>query len=213
VLKTEQLLAVPVYAGGDDLLAFAPASTAIDAAQACHAEIPPTLPTASTAVLFFHYHASIQQAMRQARSLLEHAKEAVRGKHALAVGYLRRSGVGAASIQPWTAQDGSSAELFGLFAREREPRLSPRLLADLQRDAGELAGLAEVSERLRRPLYAAELTRLVRRHAGADASGHREAIGQIAGALDWLGRNERGRRPPGPQLAARVGVFLRQEAR
>ena len=44
VLKIGELLAVPVYAGGDDLLAFAPASTAIDAAQACHAEIPPTLP-------------------------------------------------------------------------------------------------------------------------------------------------------------------------
>jgi hypothetical protein len=213
VLKTEELLAVPVYAGGDDLLAFAPASTAIDAAQACHTEIPLTLPTASTAVLFFHYHASIQQAMRQARSRLEQAKEAVRGKHALAVGYLRRSGVEAASIQPWTAQGGSSAELFGLFAREREPRLSPRLLADLGRDAGELASLVDASERLHRPLYTAELTRLVRRHAGADASRHREAIEQIAGALDWLGRNERASRPPDPEPAARVGVFLRQEAR
>jgi hypothetical protein len=48
VLKSEELLAVPVYAGGDDLLAFAPASTAIDAAQACHAEIPATLPYATS---------------------------------------------------------------------------------------------------------------------------------------------------------------------
>jgi hypothetical protein len=213
VLKTEGLLAVPVYAGGDDLLAFAPASTAIDAARACHTEIPPTLPTASTAVLFFHYHASIQQAMREARSLLEQAKQAVRDKHALAVGYLRRSGVSAASIQPWIAQDGSSAELFGLFAREREPRLSPGLLADLQRDAGELAELAEVSQRLHRPLYAAELTRLVRRHAGAGAGQHRDAIEEIAGALDWLGQHERASEPPSPVLSARVGVFLRQEAR
>ena len=119
-LRTGELLGVPVYAGGDDLLAFAPAATALDAAQACHDEIPATLPTASTAVLFFHYHASIQQAMREARSLLEQAKEAVRGKHALAVGYLRRSGVSAVSIQPWTRPDGrSSAELFGFFARER----------------------------------------------------------------------------------------------
>ncbi|MGH3257075.1 MAG: Cas10/Cmr2 second palm domain-containing protein [Streptosporangiaceae bacterium] len=213
-LKAEKLLAVPVYAGGDDLLAFCPASTAIDAAQSCHDEIPRSLPHASTAVLFFHYHASIQQAMRAASDLLKDAKLRVRGKHALAVGYLRRSGVGAQSIQPWTGQDGaSSAVLFGLFAREREPKLSPRLVADLEHDAGELAALAEVSQRLHRPLYTAELARLVRRHAGTDASGHRETIDRVAAALDWLGRNEHAGESPGPELAARVGVFLRQEAR
>ena len=68
-------------------------------------------------MLYFHYHASIQQAMREARDLLERAKHQVRGKHALAVGYLRRSGVNAVSIQPWVADGGrSSAELFGVFA-------------------------------------------------------------------------------------------------
>jgi hypothetical protein len=82
------------------------------------------------------------------------------------------------------------------------------LLADLARDAGELVGLRGASE-----LYIAELARLVRRHAGTDAGQHREAIGQIAGALDWLGLRERSVEPPGPEPAARVGVFLRQEAR
>jgi CRISPR-associated protein Cmr2 len=48
-LRAEKLLSVPVYAGGDDLLTFSPAATAIDAAQACHDLIPPTLPHASTA--------------------------------------------------------------------------------------------------------------------------------------------------------------------
>jgi hypothetical protein len=142
VLETTAVLGVPVYAGGDDLLAFTPASTALAAAEACHREIPSSLPRASTAVLFFHYHASIQQAMSHARSLLDEAKDRVRGKHALAVGYLRRSGVSAVSIQPWDARGGSSAALFGLFAREREPRLSPRLVADLERDAGELGVVA-----------------------------------------------------------------------
>jgi hypothetical protein len=66
VLKTEQLLAVPVYAGCDDLLAFAPASTAIDAVRKGDDQIPPSLPDASIAVPFFHYHASIQQARRRA---------------------------------------------------------------------------------------------------------------------------------------------------
>jgi CRISPR-associated protein len=123
LLEAGPLLGVPVYAGGDDLLAFCPASTAIDAAATCQDKIPPSLPHASTAVLFFHYHASIQQAMSQARSLLDQAKE-MHGKHGLAVGYLRRSGVSAVSIQPWADDEGnSSAHLFGLFAREREPRV------------------------------------------------------------------------------------------
>src|ERR1039457_1695511 len=208
VLEAEPLLSVPVYAGGDDLLAFCPASTAIDAAETCQGEIPGSLPRASTAVLFFHYHASIQQAMSQARGLLDQAKE-MRGKHGLAVGYLRRSGVRAVSIQPWADREGnSSAHLFGLFAREREPRLSPRLVADLERDAAELADLSEVSQRLHRPLYTAELARLVRRHAGAGAAQHRDAISRVAGALDWLGRHEHARSPvnpdgpAGPEVAA-----------
>jgi hypothetical protein len=218
-LEAGPLLGVPVYAGGDDLLAFCPASTAMDVAEACQDKIPPSLPHASTAVLFFHYHASIQQAMSQARSLLDQAKE-LHDKHGLAVGYLRRSGVSAVSIQPWADGEGnSSAHLFGLFAREREPKLSPRLVADLERDAAGLVELSQVSQRLHRPLYTAELARLVRRHAGAGAAQHRDAITRVAGALDWLGRHEHARSPvnpggpAGPEVAAMVGVFLRQEAR
>jgi CRISPR-associated protein Cmr2 len=179
--------------------------------------MPGTLPHVSTAVLFFHYHASIQQAMSQARALLEAAKERVRGKHALAVGYLRRSGVAEASIQPWQAYDGkSSAELFRLFRRDAGHRLSPRLLADLDRDAQELASLTALSERV----YRQEIARLVRRHMEGDGGRARDAAArEIAGALVHLGEQERSLQDGGvkvmvrPQPAARVGVFLRQEAR
>ena len=59
--------ACPSTRGAMTCWLFAPAATALDAAEACHSVIRPTLPTASTAVLFFHYHASIQRAMSQAR--------------------------------------------------------------------------------------------------------------------------------------------------
>jgi hypothetical protein len=194
-LRDPELSGVPVYAGGDDLLAFVPAATALTAARRCHDLVGShDLPAASTAVLFFHYHASIQQAMREARDLLDEAKKAVPGKHALAVGYLRRSGVRAESIQPWDAPGGgNSAELFTIFARGS--RLSPRLVADLERDSGELVSLMDDE-----PLYRAELARLVRRHTEGGVAGR----GTID-ALDWLSRQSRS--------AGKVGVFLRQEAR
>lgn len=219
-LRDGTLLGVPAYAGGDDLLAFVPASKALAAAQACHDAIPASLPRASTAVLFFHYHASIQQAMSEARTLLDRGKDRVRGKHALAVGYLRRSGVTGVSIQPWDAYDAkSSAHLFGLFARGHQARLSPRLVADLERDAGELSSLVSVPG----GHYRKELARLVRRHLGGETAAGRAASRPesealtIAAALEWLGEHEHSPSDagsgPGPLAAARVGVFLRQEAR
>jgi hypothetical protein len=69
--------------------------------------------------------------------------------------------------------------------------------------------LARSSERL----YLAELTRLVRRHGEKDGGHDREAAGQVAAALKWLGEHEYAGGVPGPHAAARVGVFLRQEAR
>lgn len=216
-LESAELLSQPVYLGGDDLLAFSPAARALEAAVRCHDAIPGTLPHSSTAVLFFHHHASIQQAMTAARALLEQGKDRVGGKHALAVGYLRRSGVSEASIQPWDGYEGmSSAELFGMFRLDAEHRLSPRLLEDLDRDAAELSSLVRIPG----GIYQQELARLVRRHIGADGAGRVPAgtVTGIAGALVHLGEREASQ-PPGlnvavrPQPAARVGVFLRQEAR
>jgi hypothetical protein len=210
------LLAVPVYAGGDDLLFFTPAATALVAVRACHEKIPPALPTASTAVLFFHFQAGLQTAMSRARLLLEDAKSHVTDKHALAVGYMRRSGVAEFSIQPWTGRDGASApDSFTMFAAGHEHPLSPRLVADLERDADELGRLSRREPRV----YEAELARLVRRHTGGDPQTARSAAADAADALSWLGRNEAADRISGdarssrPEIAARVGVFLRQEAR
>ncbi|HUZ26616.1 MAG TPA: type III-B CRISPR-associated protein Cas10/Cmr2 [Streptosporangiaceae bacterium] len=244
-LKDSDLLGVPVYAGGDDLLAFVPAASALAAAQACHDLIPGDLPRASTAVLFFHYHAGLQTAMSLARLLLDQAKEAVPRKHALTVGYVRRSGASEFSIQRWDATAlpgpggstgaGSTAESLRLFAADRAHPLSPRLVADLERDASELASLSG-----REPaIYRAEIARLVGRHIGkaadqepdgtpvgggqvraaGSAAARSAAAREAADALLRLGQQEYAPRGPSypdgprPALAARIGVFLRQEAR
>ncbi|MGH3119537.1 MAG: Cas10/Cmr2 second palm domain-containing protein [Streptosporangiaceae bacterium] len=218
VLEEAEFLGVPVYAGGDDLLAFTPARTALMAARRCHEKMPPELPTASTAVLFFHYHTGLQIALTRARRLLDEAKHRVDGKHALAVGYLRGSGVSEVSIQPWPGPDGrDTADLFRVFATDAEHPLSPRLLADLERDHAELARLS----RQHPAHYRAELTRLVRRHIAGGQVGGGDAVSaaaRAAAALEWLGAHENAGPPRAPEvswpdLAARVGVFLRQEAR
>ncbi len=215
-LESRELLGVPVYAGGDDLLAFVPAATALEAARRCHGLAPAELPTASTAVLFFHSRSSLRRAVAEVRRLLEDAKAASPAKHALAVGFLRRSGVREQSIQPWQPLDEgavesagqTAAESFDLFTGRVDRRsLSPRLVTELERDADELAGGG-----LPEPLYLAELARLVGRHGGSRGD---------AVALARLGLHERS--PAGPEAggwmrrppiaAARVAVFIRQECR
>jgi CRISPR-associated protein Cmr2 len=211
-------LGVPVYAGGDDLLAFLPAATALAAARACHDLVPDTLPRASVAVLFFHFQGGLQPALERAHQLLETGKTRVPGKHALAVGYQRRSGASSESIQPWSSPGGTdTVEALAVFAANRELKLSPRLVVQLGTEREELASLAS-----RHPAtYRAELARLVGRHLSGDKARIRTEADTLADLLVQLTRSEvapsvdRQRQPipVGPERIAEVGVFLRQEAR
>ncbi|HET7013968.1 MAG TPA: hypothetical protein VFI65_08660, partial [Streptosporangiaceae bacterium] len=159
-------------------------------------------------------HSGLQAALTRAHELLDQAKARIPGKNGLAVGYQRRSGASAASVQPW-GENGGAADAFGVFSAEKGARLSPRLLADLDRDAAELADLSR-GPGLR---FRHELARLVRRHAERDALLSAGGADRVAEALERLGRYEASadleEKGDGswPQLAARVGVFLRQEAR
>ncbi|RKN33835.1 Cas10/Cmr2 second palm domain-containing protein [Micromonospora musae] len=215
-LRARRLLGVPVYTGGDDLLAFAPATTAIDAARDCHQLVPlDALPTASTAVLYFHRGSSLRRAVVEVTRLLHDAKDSHPDKHALAVGFLRRSGARESTIQPWVPAPelatalpagGTAADLLAVFAAEpQRRRLSPRLLGELTRDADEFA-----DRHLPEDLYEAELTRLVVRHGGAPADAKALAC---LGYLERAGRPARGDGRRTPERAARVAVFLRQECR
>lgn len=195
------LLGVPVYRGGDDLLALLPAGSALAAARECREAVPIELPTASTAVLFFHAKDSLQEAVSAARALLAEAKAARSEKNMLAVGYLRRSGTKAQSIQPW---DGDP-HAVDLFAGEPAGRLSPRLVADLTRDADQLHELAKQNPQL----FRAELIRLVRRHLPDQAKAAAPAIGERLFRLGW-DEGSHGAKRPLPIEAARVNVFLRE---
>jgi len=235
VLQDDKRHGVPVYAGGDDLLAFSPAQTALSAVRALQEVGQDTvgqdfeLPHASVAVLFFHRGSPLRRALVEARELLRQTKERVPGKHGIGVGFLRRSGVRQFSLQPWLGAvhgshepDGvTTAELFEVFTRPTAAgrTLSPRLVPALERDAAELADISSLS----RDTYDAELARMVTRHGGDRDE---------AAALSRLGLREYGPAGQGstgrssaaaagggggsgsggvPVRAARVALFLRQE--
>jgi CRISPR-associated protein Cmr2 len=223
-------MSVPVYAGGDDLLAFAPASRALAAAQAVHGHVPEDLPTASTAVVFFHPYTSLRQAVGTAQELLEEAKSRVPGKHGLAVGYLRRSGTREESIQPWRPDSGkpTASDLFASLDGDHTFRLSPRLVSDLERDTAELADLYDADPEI----YRKEIRRLVDRHLGGPGGDERtDQVNAVSTALIELGVRERSQESAWERSAsapitasatisaairpvpvARVAVFLRQAA-
>lgn len=210
-LRSPSVTGVPIYAGGDDLLTFTPAVTALDAARAVHDRVPTDeLPTASTAVVFFHQRSSLRRAVEAVQELLEQAKSEIPGKNGLAVGYLRRSGVRAVSVQPWRPADGTTPaiDLWAEFGGGHEYPISPRLVADLERDEAELTDLMRLPD-----YYRAEIHRLIGRHLGGPAGeGWKSQHEAITSALLGLGQHEQS--GTSSSLAvAKIGVFLRKEAR
>jgi len=226
LLTTEHPLAVRVYAGGDDLLAFCPAAEALWLAESIRGQVRDAISTgplatagpdgaaitASTAVVFAHMSNPLQDALRSAREAIEAAKSTTsasgRSRDALAVVVRRRGGERARTVLPWWppgTDDGASAtELLNRIRPGPDAdTLSAVLGSDLERDEARLDELAAEPALLR-----AELVRLVRRHGGTPEAGQ---------ALFILGRAERagraGRSGILPVPAALVARFLSQEAR
>lgn len=210
-LAREQRLAVEdhqgmaVYAGGDDLLAFTPAATALELAAACRARAGSDPATLSCAVLFVHHTGSLRQAILQAQESLADAKS-VPGKNAVAVGYLTSSGSRASTVRPWEVEPvGDVLRALRTFqpadALGGGDGLSPRLLNDLYRERWALADLASID---RGRVYAKEVARLVVRHGGSE---------EDARALVGLGACEHAASgwEPVPLDAAKVAVFLRRQ--
>ena len=130
LLKTQHPLAVLVYAGGDDLLAFCPASEALPLAGSIRQHIRTATTTgplatagadgaaitASTGVVFAHMSSPLQDVLQSARNAIAAAKDATsasgRSRNALAVVVRRRGGQRARTVQPWWppgTEDGASA--------------------------------------------------------------------------------------------------------
>ncbi|MDT0329347.1 type III-B CRISPR-associated protein Cas10/Cmr2 [Nocardiopsis lambiniae] len=206
----EEHSGVTVYSGGDDLLAFLPAATALETARSCREAVAGDPTTLSCAVVFAHQGSPLHTVISRARELLAEAKN-VPGKNAVAVGYITGSGARSHTVRPWSSA--SVGDALGAL-RTFEPRsgrpvprtatdgaLSPRLIGDLHGERTALAELARADEKT----YEAEVTRLILRHGGT---------GEQARNLLAMGASEHaeGSPAPVPLAAARVAVFLRSRA-
>ena len=217
-------LAVPVYAGGDDLLAFCPAAAALDLAVAIRRQIGVFAAgplgtagvdggpvTASAAVVLTHMSSPLQAALAAARDALHEAKSATgpdgRSRDALAVVVRIRGGERGVTVQPWSL-DRAAGDAAALLGRVRPSaaagELSAGLVTTLERDQDELASLSAAAASRR--LLQDEIRRLVLRQGGT---------ADTAAALVELGWTERAGSSTGfrPVPAALVARFLTREAR
>ena len=201
---------VVVYSGGDDLLAFLPAATALEAAQTCREETDGDPTTLSCAVVFAHQGLPLHTVIARSRELLAAAKE-VPNKNAVAVGYITHSGARSHTVRPWSSDWVADAlgslrafkpRTAGAASTTGDNGLSPRLVNDLHAERESLADLARSPYK---KTYEAEVTRLVLRHGGN---------AQQARSLMNLGRSEHSgdSHTPVPLAAAQVAVFLRRQA-
>ena len=213
-----------VYAGGDDLLALLPASTALTAAIACRkavADFTGSLPSASAGLMFFPHDSALATALQDSRALLDSAKANRASKDTIGIGYSRGSGTQASCAVGWESLPSMQSVAH---APARGQKLSPRIIQDLdalepyvdhQRlgpDGDRRGGLGPEAAR-------SEVTRLVRRHlnptagAAAGAPGSEEAASRaearrITAALEELA-------PKGALFSSdttRVAYFLQQES-
>ena len=172
-----------IYAGGDDLLALVPVHKALSAAVKVRKmfadavkDVFPKPPTASTAIVFFHYAYPLQEAVRCVQRALKEAKAIRTRKDCLALVVLRRGGERTRAYVDWQypgrkllpADLDPLVEALGVNGGPRS--LSPGLIGDLEKES---IGLEHLREDERR----SEILRLLRRHwSGADAK--RDQLGE-----------------------------------
>ncbi|RKS07007.1 CRISPR-associated Cmr2 family protein [Nocardiopsis sp. Huas11] len=213
-----------VYAGGDDLLALVPAADALAVADRCREDVPATLPTVSSGVLFFHHRSSLRHGLLRAQDALAAAK-ARKHKHGLGVGFVRHSGSHAQCVLPWQAENSTATKHLSVFVPSAgdRARLSPGLVQDLV----ECADALNNDKGLPVEVARAEVRRLTLRHTvsldavpgttapssaveGPNEQDERRRFAERAAAsLEWMATQSGKRRVD--ESAARVAVFLRQE--
>ncbi|NPV08294.1 MAG: type III-B CRISPR-associated protein Cas10/Cmr2 [Anaerolineae bacterium] len=165
-----------VYNGGDDVLALAPASSALPFAHELAQEFHRvTAATASAGIAIAHHLSPLDAALEQAHQAQNLAKD-IPGKDAVCVTLMRRGGEAITARGPWCSVIANLDQVTQYLAARK---LSARLPYDIWQLA---YAIPDANDMLR-----AELRRLVGRRAealsGQQANALTEALGRWAEAL------------------------------
>lgn len=146
----------PIYNGGDDVLAMAPAATAFPLTQALADNfLEITGGTASAGIAVAHHLFPLGAALEAARQAERQAKQA--GRDAVCVRVLKRSGETTEMRSPWKAIGETFAKMTRFFQGDEQGELlSSKFAYDVLRAAYALPKADEKSR--------AELKRLLKRH-------------------------------------------------
>ncbi len=161
-----------VYAGGDDVKAFLPLTTAIPCAIALHrayletmapvARTLPVNPTISAGLVFAHYHVPLSTVIREAHHLLDEVAKDGNGRDSIAVSVLKPSGKMAEYVTSFVcSRDGDRCrspidglhQLAGNYAEEPE-RSTGFLYKMRDRYAAIVRDLEKDEQRLKDVLFA-----------------------------------------------------------
>ncbi|WP_456321294.1 type III-B CRISPR-associated protein Cas10/Cmr2 [Palaeococcus sp. (in: euryarchaeotes)] len=126
---------LPIYAGGDDILALLPVDTALKAAKELHEKFASEessrrlMPAwrISAGLLIVHYKHPLYDALEKARQLLKLAKDS--GKNRIAIGLLKRSGDYYTGIYRWEKLE----DLEKLGELIKEDKIGRRFIYHLMR--------------------------------------------------------------------------------
>ena len=174
----------PVYAGGDDVLAFVPLPNALKCAQQLAAEFARRMqefkdidgesPTLSLGIVITHHIEPLQDALELARRAEKAAKK-LDGKNALAITLSKRSGVDRTIVGRWGEIDRRLEKLTDFYARQIVP----------DGTAYELLQLADLLDAMDKPMAQrigeAETLRILKRKRGQRGS---EKITEVD--LQWI---------------------------
>jgi CRISPR-associated protein Cmr2 len=152
-----------VYAGGDDILAFLPVATALDAAENLRSEFAAlfkswtpgqaepgaTTPTLSGAIVFAHHQAPLATVLSTAHRLLEEEAKTAAGRNAVAIQVRARGGPSLTFATRWENGEGHSwaASMAGLVKMIKERELAKRMLQQVGEQARVLELMAEEKRR------------------------------------------------------------------
>jgi CRISPR-associated protein Cmr2 len=169
---------VPIYTGGDDVLALLPVHTALECARALRdrftAAMGPTGPTLSVGIAITHFMESLEDA-REAGRRAELAAKAVPDKDAMAVALHKRSGAPISVAARWSDRPDERLTRFARLINDGViPRKLPYELRLLETVYQNWQG-ASADEALQ-----ADVRRLVGKKASADADLLRKEVESVS---------------------------------